>query len=271
MEQLELFPGTSARNGVVQTPGELTRVVAPPRIITAPGGMGRYKIRPLPTDEEPVYRFWEDLFVNHWGEIQIGYYIWGAVHEGGTQPGRPSKCKKFDGYLTVEFDRWWWGRTIGIWLQKQDWSWLRRLGSWLRRGSSHIHLCVGPSQGLGCVRTPPEVQEHRCPKRLELWTRLNQHGQPTCWGVWMYNGQDEQMINVFLPNPLLTWKAQDLLMRELQAQLRGDRAAQQRLREERRACPPRWSDLKLWRYLRQTYRGEGPDPEDETAQLFSHD
>ena len=122
----------------------------------------------------------------------------------------------FDGYLTVEFGGW------------------------------HMHVCLGETTGKGCEPTPKEVSDHRRPARAELYRKLNKHGQPTFWGLRLFNGKNEQLITVFLPNPLLTKKMAY-------------------------AKKPDWSRLKLWDYLRKTYLGLEEDPKDRLAARFAHD
>lgn len=59
-----------------------------------------------------------------------------------------------------------------------------------------------------------------------------------------FNGQDEQMMTVFLPSPFLT-------------------------KEEKILKTPDWSRLAMWDKFRQTYLGLEPDPLDRTATGFS--
>jgi hypothetical protein len=60
---------------------------------------------------------------------------------------------------------------------------------------------------------------------------------PVSWGLRLTNGQDEQMITVFFPNPYVD-------------------------REGHRPRQPDWSRLHLWDRVRREFLGLGPDAED---------
>jgi hypothetical protein len=63
--------------------------------------------------------------------------------------------------------------------------------------------------------------------------------------VRLYNGRDEQMMTLMLPNPFLT--------------------NDQQIRDQ-----PVWKQLELWDRLRATYLGLDPDPADRAGQGFQH-
>ncbi len=158
----------------------------------------------LPAVEATLLRLFQLLFEDHAGEFIFGPCIQGAVFE--ICMDHPAKLSVLDGYLTVDF------------------------GSW------HFHLCIGPHK----ARTP-ELARHRQVKRAALFRSRNKSCVPASWGLRLWNGHDEQMITVFLPNPYL---GPDM----------------QRLRE------PDWSRLALWDQLRQEFLGFGPDPSDRTEE-----
>lgn len=185
-----------------------------PRAVHEPG-LGDLEIFPLDTAEDFLFTLLKDLFENHWQTVQFGILIQGCVLEI-SPPSKPEKVARFDGYLTVEFGKW------------------------------HMHTCIGETTGRGCEPTPPDVAAHRKPSRAELYRKLNKHGQPTFWALRIHNGKDEQVLTVFLPNPLLT-------------------------EEMNLAKEPDWSKLALWDYLRKTYAGLEEDPKDRTARAFTHD
>lgn len=185
-----------------------------PKLVVEPG-MGTLEVFSLDTSEAFLFCMLKDLFENHWDKIQFGILIQGGVFEFSSAT-KPEKVALFDGYLTVEL------------------------------GNAHIHVCLGESKGTGCEPTPPEVAAHRKPSRAELYRKLNKQGQPTFWALRIFNGKDEQVLTIFLPNPLLT--------------------ADMHL-----ATQPDWSRLFLWDYLRKTYLGLPEDPQDRAASRFSHD
>jgi hypothetical protein len=177
--------------------------------------MGTLEIFPLDTSEQFLFKLLKDLFENQWEKVQFGILIQGSVLEI-SPPNKPERVALFDGYLTVDFGKW------------------------------HMHVCLGDSVGTGCEPTPPEVSAHRRPSRAELYRKLNKHGQPAFWALRIYNGKNEQVLHVFLPNPLLT-------------------------DEMHLAKEPDWTRLAVWDYLRKTYLGLAPDAKDRTARAFSHD
>lgn len=176
-------------------------------------GMGRLEIFPLDTTEDALRGLLTDVFENHWDEIVFGPMVQGAVFEIHA-PNAPTRIKAFDGYLTVNF---------GVW---------------------HFHLCIGAHKGSRKFPTPPKLAAHRRCSRAEMVRVLNSDGSPRSWQMRFFNGQDEQMMTVFLPSPFLT-------------------------KEEKILKTPDWSRLAMWDKFRQTYLGLEPDPLDRTATGFS--
>lgn len=154
----------------------------------------------LPHDEASLFRLFRLLFEEHAGEFIFGPCIQGAVFE--IRVPEPAQLSVLDGYLTVDFGAW------------------------------HFHLCIGAHRAK-----TPELARHRQVKRAALFRSRNKSCVPASWGLRLWNGQDEQMITVFLPNPYLS-------------------ADMQRLR------PPDWGRLALWDRLRQEFLGLAADPDD---------
>ena len=114
-----------------------------------------------------------------------------------------------NGYATVDFGRW------------------------------HYHLCIGEHRAGG-----PELGRIRKCTRAELYRRVGDES-PTSWGVRLFNGRDEQMRTVLLPNPFLT--------------------NEQPLRDR-----PDWAQLELWDRLRAKYLELDPDSFDRSGKGFQH-
>jgi hypothetical protein len=99
-----------------------------------------------------------------------------------------------------------------------------------------MHLCIGPTEGLGKGshggKTPPELaQKRRCSRAAFFTITSEGSGSPSSWGVRLWNGEGLQMITCFLPSPHL-----------------NDELKPQR--------QPDWSRLDLWLALRRRYLGE---------------
>lgn len=140
-------------------------------------GSGLLEIYRLSTEEKFLRQLFEDLFVNHWQEIEYGILVQGGVLEF-QPPCVPTKFGYLDGYLTIEFGRF-----------------------------GHLHLCVGWNSGTGCVPSTEEVSRLRLPSKVELYRKLNHRGEPTYWGLRCFNSRKpdaEQTLHIYLPNPLLT-------------------------------------------------------------------
>jgi hypothetical protein len=169
---------------------------------------GREELWPLPADEQSLLDLIHLCFDEFWDEIWFGIIIEGAVWEVAA-PNPPKRISMYDGYATVDFGRW------------------------------HFHLCIGEHRAGG-----PELGRIRKCTRAELYRRIGDES-PTSWGVRLYNGRDEQMMTVLLPNPFLT--------------------NEQQLREQ-----PDWAQLELWDRLRAKYLGLDPDSFDRSGKGFQH-
>lgn len=142
-----------------------------------------------------------DLFIEHWQSIVFGPCIQGAVFE--LQLAAPTQFSYLDGYLTV----------------------------FLEPSPAHMHLCIGPTQGLK-NDTPSALALTRQCKRAAFARTIGQNCMPGSWSIQLFNGADQQMITFFLPSPFL------------------DMTKEKRLKE------PNWAHLELWNSLRARYLGE---------------
>jgi hypothetical protein len=138
---------------------------------------------------EPLCR---ELFEHHWREITFGPCVAGAVFEIRLKEKRP-KVTMSDGYLTVDPGPW------------------------------HFHLCLGDNKGAA----NPELARRRRVGRAAFFhdIREGKGCVPGSWGLRLWNGNGEQMITIFFPNPYLD--------------------------TEQRQQEPDWSKLELWNQLRQ--------------------
>lgn len=178
-------------------------------------GMGLLEIWQLPVDEASLRELLEDVFFNWWQDLYFGILIQGAAWEiRVTEPPRGSGF--LDGYLTVDFTTW------------------------------HFHLCIGETRGSSKFPTPPALARHRRTARAELYRQLQQEtGVPNSWGLRLLNGEGEQQLTVFLPNPFL-----DIDLKPLKQ--------------------PDFGRLALWDHLRDRWLGLPPDPADRTGKGFIH-
>jgi hypothetical protein len=114
-------------------------------------------------------------------------------------------------------------------------------------GTSHFHLCIGPTRGPHHAPTPPALARHRQTARAELYRRLDHAGAPASWGLRLFNGAGEQQLTILLPNPFLSPDGDEILQE------------------------PDWSRLALWDELRARWTGSpGPDPLDRSGTGFTH-
>ncbi len=144
------------------------------------------------------------LFAEHWRDVVVGPCIQGSVFE--VRFTEAPKLTMLDGYLTVN------------------------LGPW------HFHLCIAPHKG----NRSKELARKRQVARVALFeTRGERCGGGRSWGVRMWNGFDEQMTTIFLPNPRLS---EDFKILKI----------------------PNWQRMHLWYELRQEFLGEAP-PSDIAA------
>lgn len=169
---------------------------------------GREQRWPVPADEGSLLRLIELVFEEYWNDVWFGIIVEGAAWEVAA-PNAPKRISMYDGYVTVDFGRW------------------------------HFHLCIGEHTASG-----PELGRIRRCSRAELYRSLGADGAPRSWGVRVFNGRDEQMMTVLLPNPFLT--------------------RTQQIREE-----PDFSQLELWDRLRKLYLNAGPDETDRRGDGFA--
>jgi hypothetical protein len=184
----------------------MTAISNPPpaETVTEPDGRAT-ELFDLPPDEATLLRLFKLLFEKHASEIVFGPCIQGAVFE--IHVDQPAELTMLDGYLTVD------------------------LGTW------HFHLCIGEHRATTGAPCPLELARHRQVKRAALFRTRGRSCVPVSWGLRLWNGQDEQMITVFFPNPYLDAK--------------GNRLRQ-----------PDWSRLELWDLVRREFLGLEADPSD---------
>ena len=175
----------------------------PPLTETEDGGLEQ--LWPLPTDEQSLLDLLHLCFDQYWDEIWFGIIMQGAAWEVAA-PNAPQKISMMDGYATVDFGRW------------------------------HFHLCIGPHRA-----TTAELRTVRPCARAELYRRVGKKDhKPMSWGVRLYNGRDEQMMTIMLPNPFMT-------------------------NDQKMVPEPVWSKLELWDRLRERFLGLEPDAADRTG------
>lgn len=183
----------------------MTTDAAPPIVVSDNGG--REQRWPLPVDEKTLLELIELCFGRYWDGIFFGIMVPGAAWEVAA-PGAPERISMNNGYVTVDFGPW------------------------------HFHLCIGEF-----ASDDPEAGRIRRCARAELYRRIDADDHPTSWGLRLFNGADQQMMTLMLPNPFLT--------------------SAQKIRDE-----PVWEKLELWDRLRAQYLGLGPDPLDRAGQGF---
>jgi len=193
-------------------------MTAPPASQSSPitveePGNGRLEVFPLPTDAETLETICRDVFEQHWQEIFFGTMVQGSVFEiKATNP--PHTVGMLDGYLTVDFGPW------------------------------HFHLCIGDNWGSKQHPTPENLRRRRKTARAEMYRSLSaRDGTPSSWGLRLFNGDDEQQLTVWFPNPFLS-------------------------DEQKILKQPDFDRLKLWDAFRQRYLGLGPDPRDRAGTGF---
>jgi len=179
------------------------------RIVDEPGN-GLVEIFPLSTDEDVLLRLLEKVF-ERWQTVQFGPIVQGAAYEIKA-PCAP-RITMLDGYATLDFDQW------------------------------HMHICIGPTYGDPSNPTDPEVAAIRPCQRAELY-RLLREDAPVSWGLRFYNGAQEQLLTVLLPNPFLD--------------------------EDEMPCEPDWERLTLWDELREEFLDLSADPFDRSGHRFVH-
>jgi hypothetical protein len=142
------------------------------------------------------------LFIDNWRHITFGICIQGAVFELQMSE-QPRGFSMLDGYLTIV----------------------------IPPGVAHLHLCIGAHRGLGKLTTPEAWQQKRPCARAVLYRKISGDTcTPAYWGLQLWNGANEQMLNVFLPSAFLD--------------------------DDMKRTAPNWSRLELWNDLRARYLGE---------------
>lgn len=179
---------------------------AQPELVTTEDGGTEHRWA-LPHDEKSLLDILHLCFDKYWDEIWFGPIIEGAAWEVAA-PNAPTRISTYDGYATIDFGRW------------------------------HFHLCIGDHTASGS-----ELGRIRSCGRAEMYRRLGSDGTPVSWGLRLFNGREEQMMTLLLPNPFLT--------------------NVQQLRDT-----PEFGQLELWDRLRATYLGAGPDELDRAGKGF---
>lgn len=119
-------------------------------------------------NEAVLRELFDNLFLNHWSDIVFGPSLDGAIFEIKFEAA--PKLSYSDGYLTVD------------------------LGAW------HFHLALAP----GRRSTSDESHRKKCVARAALFERRGGDTRGLrSWGVRLWNGLDQQMITIWLPNASL--------------------------------------------------------------------
>ncbi|MEH2259504.1 (2Fe-2S) ferredoxin domain-containing protein [Nostoc sp.] len=110
------------------------------------------------------------LFQQNWQQVGVGHIVQGGVLE--LEFNIPPKiCILYDGYLTVVTEGW------------------------------HLHLCIEANLGGPHCKTPLELRQQRQVNRAAFYRRFNAEGIPRSWGIDFWNGANENLMTIFLPNP----------------------------------------------------------------------
>lgn len=167
------------------------------------------EVWPLPSDREWLFALFEELFSQYWDQLTWGPLIPGAAYELKS-PGKPDRITLSElGYCTIH-----WGV------------------------KGHLHLCLGAGPAMA-----PEVAKRRSPGRVELVRRLDAEELPLSWSIRMFNGADEPMITIFLPNPFLS-------------------------PEDRGVDIPDWDRLAVWEDLFPRLTGQPTDGRDRLGKGY---
>ena len=192
-----------------------TRLRNQPRgAIVDEAGNGRVETFALDTSEAALHDLCRDLFEHCWQDLVFGILIQGAAWEIRA-PGAPHRIGLVDGYLTVDF---------GVW---------------------HFHICIGPHRGTRKAPTSVELARIRRTSRAELYRLLGPDDAPMSWGLRLFNGNGEQQMNVFFPNPFLTAAG-------------------------KLAKTPDWTRLAIWDRVCKTALGRNADARDRSGKRFWH-
>jgi (2Fe-2S) ferredoxin len=145
----------------------LNRVVTEP---TSTGGVIEYE--EFDSSSDVLSSLLYTLFQQNWHQVGVGHIVQGSVLE--LEFNAPPKiCVVYDGYLTVVTEAW------------------------------HLHLCIEANLGGPHCQTPLELRKQRQVSRAALYRRFNAEGNPRSWGIQFWNGADEKLMTIFLPNPLV--------------------------------------------------------------------
>ncbi|MGF1991205.1 MAG: (2Fe-2S) ferredoxin domain-containing protein [Nostoc sp. ZfuVER08] len=112
------------------------------------------------------------LFEQNWQQVGVGHIVQGSVLELEFH-APPKLCILYDGYLTVAAEGW------------------------------HLHLCIDTNFGGPLCKTPVEVRKQRLVTRAAFYRRFNAQESPRSWGIQFWNGANEQLMTILLPNPLV--------------------------------------------------------------------
>lgn len=112
------------------------------------------------------------LFEQNWQQVGIAHIVQGSVLELEFN-APPKLCILYDGYLTVAAEGW------------------------------HLHLCIDTNFGGPLCKTPVEVRKQRLVSRAAFYRRFNAEENPRSWGIQFWNGANEQLMTILLPNPLV--------------------------------------------------------------------
>ncbi|NEQ29425.1 MAG: (2Fe-2S) ferredoxin domain-containing protein [Leptolyngbya sp. SIO4C5] len=133
---------------------------------------GRVEYEDFPCTVDVTGPLLHTLFQERWQDVELGHVVQGSVLElSFTQP--PKIFVLYDGYLTVVTEAW------------------------------HLHLCVAANLGGPHDRTPESLRQQRLIKRAALYRRFNASDRSVSWGIQFWNGSDERMMTLFLPNPYI--------------------------------------------------------------------
>ncbi|MBH8577570.1 (2Fe-2S) ferredoxin domain-containing protein [Nostocaceae cyanobacterium CENA369] len=141
------------------------------KIVTEPlstGGKIEYEYFDSSTDVLSSLLY--TLFQQNWQQVGVGHIVQGGVLE--LEFNAPPKiCILYDGYLTVVTEGW------------------------------HLHLCIEANLGGPHCQTPLELRQQRQVSRAAFYRRFNAESIPRSWGIDFWNGADENLMTIFLPNP----------------------------------------------------------------------
>jgi len=143
-----------------------------PLVVEEPG-RGHLEIFPMEASEPVLFALLQDLFTNHWHEIEFGPSFPGSTWEIKA-PNAPTEITLKHGELTVDF---------GVW---------------------HFHLWLGqPPENPQRLVDAAFAQQQQT-TRAELYRRINAAGTPSAWLLRLFNGRGETQFGAFLPSPFFS-------------------------------------------------------------------